>query len=96
LKIQQVIQITGLSRHEISQKINAGTFPKPIKLNKRTSIWLKSHIDDWLKNQQTQQNKLKNFNFQKIEILLRRFFFLVQIGKFVYSYLKDEIENVSG
>jgi prophage regulatory protein len=95
LKIQQVQQRTNLSRTEIIQKINAGTFPKPIKLNKRTNIWLKSQIDDWLQNQnrQTPQIKLKNFAFQKIKIFVSRLIFLVQIGKFVYSYLKDEIEK---
>lgn len=61
LKIQQVIQITGLSRTEITQKINAGTFPKPFKRN----AWLTSQIDDWLKNQRRKipSEKIKNFFF---------------------------------
>ncbi len=74
LKFHQVQQRTNLSPTEISQKINAGTFPKPFKRN----AWLKSHIDDW-------QHELKNIDFQKVEIILRRLIFLVQIVKFVYS-----------
>lgn len=97
LKLHQVIQKTSLTRDEITKKISVGTFPKPFKLNKCTNAWLESQIDDWLQNQngQAHQNGLKNFDFQKFENLLRRFIFLIQLGKFAYSYIKSEIANVS-
>jgi predicted DNA-binding transcriptional regulator AlpA len=93
LKIHQVQQITGLCRNEITQKINAGTFPKPFKRN----VWLKSHIDDWLQNQTepAPQKELKNFDFQNLEIFFRRLILVIQIGKLAYSYIKSEIVNAS-
>lgn len=50
LKLHQVIQKTGLTRDEITQKINNGTFPKPLKLNKQT-VWRESKINEWQQKQ---------------------------------------------
>jgi predicted DNA-binding transcriptional regulator AlpA len=51
LKLHKVIQKTGLTRDEITQKINNGTFPKPFKLNKRTNAWRESQINEWRQKQ---------------------------------------------
>ncbi|WP_281085181.1 helix-turn-helix transcriptional regulator [Methylophaga thiooxydans] len=48
LKISEVKKISGLSTTSIYRAASKGDFPKPIKLGKRSSGWLKSEIDQWL------------------------------------------------
>ena len=48
LRLPEVIERTGLSRSSLYQRINQGTFPKPIKLGKRASAWPCSEIDQWV------------------------------------------------
>lgn len=49
LRINQVIQKTGLSRSVIYEEIKNGRFPKQVKLAKRSSGWLESEINKWIK-----------------------------------------------
>lgn len=42
--------ITGLSRSSIYEKMDNGTFPKPIRLSERSVGWLEHEIQEWLKN----------------------------------------------
>nr|WP_218104306.1 AlpA family phage regulatory protein [Methylophaga muralis] len=42
--------MTGLSGSSIYRGAANGTFPKPIKLSERSSGWLKSEVEQWLKN----------------------------------------------
>ena len=51
----------GISRSNIYQQINQGTFPKPIRLGERAVGWLSSDIDDWLsrKVEESQQHPSK-------------------------------------
>ena len=85
LKLHQVIQITGLSRTEITQKINSGTFPKPFKQN----AWLTSQIDDWLKNQQRKKSAEKVKNFFYSALLL----FCEPVAADVYQLIKYLLFN---
>ena len=39
---------TGLSRSEIYRRVNAGTFPQPVKLGERASAWNSAEIDAWI------------------------------------------------
>ncbi|HDF2328110.1 helix-turn-helix transcriptional regulator [Morganella morganii] len=43
-----IVQLTGLSDKWFYKLIQDGQFPKPIKLG-RSSRWLKSEVDTWLK-----------------------------------------------
>ena len=43
-----VLSRTGLSNSTLYYFINEGTFPKPVKLGKRTVAWKKSEIDEWI------------------------------------------------
>jgi predicted DNA-binding transcriptional regulator AlpA len=87
LSLPQVQQRTGLTRNQITEKINNGTFPKPFKRN----IWLKSHIDNWLQNQ---SNQPPDDWIQKLETIFRRILLLLQIAMFVYSHIKSEIMDI--
>lgn len=48
IKLSDVNRITGLSNSSIYRLASQNKFPKPIKLSKRSSGWLKSEIDQWL------------------------------------------------
>ena len=43
-----VLSRTGLPNSTLYYFINEGTFPKPVKLGKRTVAWKKSEIDEWI------------------------------------------------
>ncbi|MBR1247527.1 AlpA family phage regulatory protein [Bradyrhizobium sp. AUGA SZCCT0169] len=43
-----VVQKICLSKSEIYQRINSGTFPKPIALGPRKVVFLESDIDAWM------------------------------------------------
>lgn len=40
----------GLSRSEIYSRVKLGTFPRPVKLGKRTVAWTATSIDTWIKS----------------------------------------------
>jgi len=43
-----VLDITGLTNSTLYYFINEGTFPKPVKLGKRTVAWKESEITAWV------------------------------------------------
>lgn len=49
LRIHDVVAITRLSRSTIYRLIQAGRFPKPIKLTERASGWRYEAVEQWLK-----------------------------------------------
>lgn len=48
VRLKQAISATGLSRSSIYLYINAGTFPKPIKLGERSIGFLESELNEWI------------------------------------------------
>ena len=50
IKLNQVKQLTALSRSSIYRKASEGTFPKPIKLGERSSGWLQSEVNKWVED----------------------------------------------
>ncbi len=52
LKIDEVIQLTSLSRSTIYNYIKQGLFPKPVKLGARRVGWLYSLLFDWIVKKQ--------------------------------------------
>jgi prophage regulatory protein len=51
LRMKDVVQITGLSRSAIYQKVACNQFPKQIKLGVRATGWLLDEVICWLNNQ---------------------------------------------
>jgi len=47
LRIPDLIQLTGLSRSAIYARIQAGDFPRPLKLGSRVSVWDEADITAW-------------------------------------------------
>ena len=48
LRIHDVVAVTRLSRSTIYRLIQAGQFPKPIKLTERASGWRYEAVEQWL------------------------------------------------
>lgn len=48
LRIDQVLNKTGLSRTHTYRLIEKGDHPKPIQLSERVFVWNEADIDAWL------------------------------------------------
>lgn len=49
LRIKEVMSLCGKSRASIYEAIKKGEFPKAVKLGGRSSGWIKSEIDAWIR-----------------------------------------------
>ncbi|MER8924360.1 AlpA family phage regulatory protein [Mesorhizobium sp. M0184] len=47
LRIEQVIEITTLSRTEIYRRIKAGLFPSQKRVSHKVAVWRASEIKAW-------------------------------------------------
>ena len=52
LKLKEISSLTKLSSSTIYRLVQAGEFPKPIKLAAHASGWLESDIEDWIEARQ--------------------------------------------
>lgn len=50
LRLDAVLDRTGLSRSTLYRKIQSGTFPKQVKIAVRCAGWRESAINAWLRN----------------------------------------------
>jgi prophage regulatory protein len=50
LRLSAVLERTGLSRSTLYRKVEAGTFPRQIKISERCRGWRQSAVDEWLAN----------------------------------------------
>lgn len=50
LRINTVLDRTGLSRSTMYRKMENGTFPKNIRISTRCAGWRESAINAWLRN----------------------------------------------
>lgn len=50
LRIAAVLERTGLTRSTLYRKIEAGTFPRQVKLSTRCAGWHESAVNAWLRN----------------------------------------------
>lgn len=57
LKLLEVKNTVGLSGSSIYRLVHLGTFPPPIKLSERSSGWLQSEINQWLKDRIAESRK---------------------------------------
>lgn len=47
-RLPEVEHETGKRRSAIYAEIQAGTFPRPVKIGPRASAWVASEIQDWI------------------------------------------------
>ncbi|MGV2497489.1 helix-turn-helix transcriptional regulator [Pelagerythrobacter aerophilus] len=50
LRLNAVLDKTGLSRSTLYRKVQEGTFPKQITIGARCVAWLESEIEEWMRN----------------------------------------------
>jgi prophage regulatory protein len=50
LRLNAVLDRTGLSRSTLYRKMQAGTFPKNVKISTRCAGWRQSAVEEWLCN----------------------------------------------
>lgn len=48
LRIEQVIDLTTLSRREIYRQMQAGKFPRQCRLSHKRAVWRLSEINRWI------------------------------------------------
>lgn len=48
IRLNEVINRTGLARSTIYKLMSEGAFPLPVKLLKRTVAWVEAEVDGWL------------------------------------------------
>lgn len=50
LRLDAVLDRTGLSRSTLYRKVQTGTFPKQVRIATRCTGWRESAIKDWMRN----------------------------------------------
>lgn len=50
LRLPTVLARTGLSRATLYRKVQAGTFPRQLKIAARCAGWRESSVNDWMNN----------------------------------------------
>ncbi len=50
LKLDEVMNMTGLSKSSVYHQMNKGTFPRPINIGVKSVAWLETDIQLWIKN----------------------------------------------
>jgi len=48
MKLQQVIECTGLARSTIYKLVDEGTFPQQVSLGARSVAWVETEVTDWI------------------------------------------------
>ena len=48
LRLREVLIYTGLSRAGLYRLIDAGKFPCPVKLTRKSVAWPESEVQDWI------------------------------------------------
>lgn len=48
LRLPSVIEKVGLSRSQIYKLIQAGSFPEPVKIGPKISVWLEENLEEWM------------------------------------------------
>ncbi|HCE92405.1 MAG TPA: transcriptional regulator [Acidovorax sp.] len=48
--MKELCQTYGLSRSTIYRLVEAGRFPKPIKISAKAVGWISTDLDEWLAN----------------------------------------------
>ncbi|HEC0407967.1 AlpA family transcriptional regulator [Pseudomonas aeruginosa] len=50
LRLDAVVQVTGLARSTIYKLVGEGEFPRPVPLTARSVGWIESEVIAWIKS----------------------------------------------
>lgn len=48
LRLKQVCEVTALSKSEIYRRVQAGKFPKQVRISHNLAVWKQSDISKWM------------------------------------------------
>ena len=54
LRLPQVLTRVPISRSTLWRRVHDGSFPRPIKLSDRITVWRSEDIDGWMDRQQAE------------------------------------------
>ena len=60
LKINPVMNLSGLSRSSVYSLAQQDKFPKPVKLSERSSGWVEDEVLEWVSERIKERNKRNN------------------------------------
>ncbi|HEY0013259.1 MAG TPA: AlpA family phage regulatory protein [Allosphingosinicella sp.] len=49
LRLECVLERTGLSRSTLYRKVTSGTFPRQLKISVRCAGWRETEVEQWLR-----------------------------------------------
>ncbi len=50
MRLPEVVQVVGLSRTTIYDRVAKGTFPAPMQLGPASVAWVQSEVNEWIKS----------------------------------------------
>jgi len=59
LRFAQVEDLTGLKQSAIYERMNAGTFPRPVALGLKARGWLESEITEWIEQRVAERDGVR-------------------------------------
>lgn len=62
LRMRHVVEYTGVSRCTIYRWMNAGTFPRSIRLGEQSVAWLEAEVDAWIQDRIDRSREATNAN----------------------------------
>jgi prophage regulatory protein len=51
LRLPQVLARVPISRSTLWRRVSEGTFPRPLKLSRRVTVWRLEDIESWMQEQ---------------------------------------------
>ena len=50
IRLNVVLEMTGLSKTGLYEAIKERSFPQQVKINSRSSAWVRQEVQDWIKS----------------------------------------------
>ncbi len=59
LRIKEVIEKTSIGRTKLYEMMDAGDFPRSIKLGARSVGWVETEVDGWIKSRIMERDQIR-------------------------------------
>ena len=65
LRLPELIERIGYRRTAIYEKIEEGSFPRPVQLGPRAIAWVEEEIQEWMNERISERDSVSNQDIQK-------------------------------